>query len=79
MDAKGTHCESCGMTIEAGPYCQYCTDENGELQDFDERFARMVQFMMRRDTSLTREQAEVRTREYMATMPAWRNHPGITG
>jgi hypothetical protein len=32
-------CESCGMPIETGRYCGYCTDENGVLQSFDERFA----------------------------------------
>jgi hypothetical protein len=25
-------CESCGMPIETGRYCDYCTDENGSLQ-----------------------------------------------
>lgn len=24
-------CESCGMPIETGRYCGYCTDENGVL------------------------------------------------
>lgn len=26
-------CESCGMAIENGIYCQYCVDETGKLQD----------------------------------------------
>jgi hypothetical protein len=33
-------CESCGMPIETGRYCGYCTDETGALQSFDERFER---------------------------------------
>jgi hypothetical protein len=37
------HCESCGMPIESGPYGQYCVDDHGKLQAFDERFERMVQ------------------------------------
>ena len=72
-------CESCGMPIEAGPYCQYCIDEHGELQDFDERFARMVQFTRRQDQSLDQKTAEERTLAYMASMPAWKNHPGVKG
>ena len=31
-------CESCGMPIESGRYCDYCTDESGALQSFEERF-----------------------------------------
>lgn len=77
METGGGHCESCGMTVESGPYCEYCTDEEGRLQAFDERFARMVQFMRRRDGSLDREEAEARTLAYMATMPAWRDHPKV--
>ena len=34
-------CESCGMPIETGRYCGYCTDESGQLQSFDQRFERM--------------------------------------
>ena len=41
-------CESCGMPLETGRYCDYCTDEHGELQAFDERFARMVDWQARR-------------------------------
>ena len=32
-------CESCGMPIESGRYCGYCTDDSGALQSFEERFA----------------------------------------
>jgi hypothetical protein len=31
------------MPIESGPYGQYCVDDHGKLQAFDERFERMVQ------------------------------------
>jgi len=30
------------MPIESGRYCDYCTDESGALQPFEERFARMA-------------------------------------
>ena len=36
-------CESCGMPIESGPYCQHCVDDKGSLMSFEERFERMVQ------------------------------------
>ena len=39
-------CDSCGMPIESGRYCGYCTDESGALQSFDERFARMWEFYL---------------------------------
>ena len=42
-------CESCGMPIETGRYCGYCTDDSGQLQSFDERFERMVAWQARRD------------------------------
>src|ERR1017187_9781579 len=40
-------CQSCAMPIETGVYCQYCSDEKGNLQPFEERFDRMVQWMSR--------------------------------
>jgi hypothetical protein len=73
-----THkCESCGMPIETGRYCDYCTDENGSLQSFDERFARMTSWQERRHPKATREEIERETLDYMATMPAWQDHPRV--
>ena len=73
------HCESCGMPIENGVYCQYCVDRQGKLQDFDTRFERMVGWAMREDPKLTRPQAEANTLQYMARMPAWKDHPRVAG
>jgi hypothetical protein len=39
---EGEGCGSCSMPIESGRYCAYCVDERGELQPFETRFARMV-------------------------------------
>ncbi|HMK98432.1 MAG TPA: zinc ribbon domain-containing protein [Acidimicrobiales bacterium] len=72
-------CESCGMPIETGRYCSYCTDDAGELQSFDERFSRMVEWEMRRQPGADRSEVESATRAYMATMPAWRDHPRLSG
>ena len=68
-------CESCGMPIEAGPYCPHCVDAHGRLQDFPTRFARMVAWQERRGSP--RDRAERETIAYMATMPAWKDHPEV--
>jgi len=70
-------CDSCGMPIEAGPYCQHCVDEKGQLQGFDERFERMLQWQARREPNASRAELERKTLAYMATMPAWKSHPRI--
>ena len=69
-------CESCGMPIDDGQFCQYCVDDQGNLQPFEERFERMVQWALK-DGKLSREEAETQTRQYMKTMPAWRGHPEL--
>ena len=72
-----THkCESCGMPIENGQYCAYCVDETGNLQDFQTRFERMVSWAMKEGTK-DRATAERETIAYMATMPAWSQHPEV--
>ncbi|PIB90171.1 hypothetical protein CSW62_00415 [Caulobacter sp. FWC2] len=63
------------MPIESGPYCQYCVDESGALQDFPTRFERMVQWQERRGSP--RAQAETETIAYMSKMPAWKDHPDV--
>lgn len=68
-------CQSCGMPIEVGPYCEHCVDENGALQDFATRFEKMVAWAIRRGSA--RETAERETLDYMATMPAWVDNPEL--
>ena len=70
-------CESCGMPIESGRYCQHCVDETGALQSFDERFERMIAWEARRRSGATRAELEAATLEYMATLPAWHEHPRV--
>jgi hypothetical protein len=73
-----THtCESCGMPIETGRYCSHCVDETGALQSFDDRFERMIAWEARRRPDATRAELEASTVAYMATMPAWRDHPRV--
>ncbi|AJQ93687.1 zinc ribbon domain-containing protein [Gynuella sunshinyii] len=70
-------CESCGMPIDDGQFCQYCVDEQGQLQPFEERFERMVQWALSERSDLSRPEAEEQTRQYMRTMPAWKHHPHL--
>lgn len=75
--ASATRCESCGMPIPSGRYCEHCVDENGQLQPFEVRFKEMVGWMRRNDSRLNRAEAEQATKDYMRTMPAWRDHPAL--
>ena len=70
-------CESCGMPIESGRYCGYCTDESGALQSFDERFARMAAWQARHEPAASKQDIERQVLDYMATMPAWQDHPRV--
>jgi hypothetical protein len=55
-----------------------CTDETGALQSFDERFERMTAWQARRNPGATRQEIEQQTLAYMATMPAWQDHPRVS-
>jgi len=46
-------CESCSMTIDSRIYCQYCVDENGNLQSFDKRFEKMVQWSLKEEENIS--------------------------
>jgi hypothetical protein len=73
-----TTCESCSMPIEDGRYCPHCTDDAGNLQAFDERLTRMVQWSTRHgDPDRSAAQVLRETLEFMQTMPAWRDHPEL--
>ena len=74
---KGHTCDSCSMPIETGPYCQYCVNERGELQPFEERFERMVSWQARRSPEKSRQALEAETLAFMAKMPAWKDHPKV--
>jgi hypothetical protein len=74
---SNVNCESCGMPIAGDRHCQYCVDEKGDLQSFEARFERMVQWVLSEEPGMARAEAERRTRAYMRTMPAWRDHPKL--
>ncbi len=77
MTDQQQHCESCGMPIETGRYCAHCVDEHGELQDFEARFARMTSWQRRSHPEQSDDEVARATLAYMATMPAWRDHPRV--
>jgi hypothetical protein len=63
------------MPTETGRHCAHCTDENGQLPSFDQRIERMTKWQARRYPRTSCEEIESQTLDYMATMPAWREHP----
>jgi hypothetical protein len=67
------------MAIETGTYCQYCVGPDGALQDFDERLARMLQWQRRQHPDQSEAETLRQTLDYMATMPAWKDHPRVAG
>jgi hypothetical protein len=79
-------CESCGMPMRTvadhapnhpeSTWCAHCSTPTGDLQAFEERLERMMQWEIRRN-GLSREAAEAAARAYMRSMPAWRNHPSL--
>ena len=52
-------------------------EETGALQSFDKRFERMIAWEARRRPEATRAELEASTLTYMATLPAWRDHPRV--
>ncbi len=82
MTQTTERCDSCGMPLADGAegsqgsaasrYCRHCAPD-GALQPYEERFEQMTQWMVRSE-GLDRATAEARTRDYLRTMPAWRDH-----
>lgn len=70
-------CQSCSMTIENGTYCKYCSDDRGSLLAFEETLERFIQFAMQHRSDLDRPTAARQALEFMAKMPAWRDHPDL--
>ena len=77
MTAVKHPCESCSMPIETGRYCVHCTDPAGNLQPFDERFERMIAWQQTLTPEASRTALERATLAFMATLPAWKDHPCV--
>ncbi len=76
---KDFKCQSCGMAIESSPYCPNCTDQDGQLQAFEVRLGKMVQWLQSREPVLSPLEARRKALAAMAEMPAWRDHPTLKG
>ena len=72
-------CQSCSMTIESGPYCEHCADPSGDLLAFEEVVARFDQWTARRNPDSSADEIRTQTLAFMATMPAWQDHPQVAG
>jgi len=79
-------CISCGMPLRAvadrplghpeSAWCVHCSQPDGNLQEFQERFERMVQWEMK-TKGKAKAEAEASTRTHMRTLPAWKDHPRL--
>ena len=72
-----TSCESCTMPIESGPYCVHCASSSGQLRSFEEIFERFRQWSKSREPELEGEALRRKVLDFMASVPAWRDHPEV--
>jgi len=78
-----TICESCGMPmtkreefgggIVNNTYCVHCTDEFGNLKDFEDKLKDMQRFIMLK-TKADEITARAKAKEHMSKMPAWHEY-----
>ena len=70
-----THCHSCGMPLNQsnarGKYCQYCTDEKGNLLPREAIKAGLADWLKGFSPSDGKTNFERRAEYYMKSMPAW--------
>jgi uncharacterized glyoxalase superfamily protein PhnB len=72
---KMEQCQSCAMPMaDAKPgqlYCQYCTDEKGNLKPYEVVFEGTVSGYFMAMQKMSRPDAERAAREHLRKMPAW--------
>lgn len=70
-------CQSCGMPLkDAKPgamYCQYCTDEKGNLKPYEKVFEGTTTGYFMAMQKLPRKEAESAAKKHLAAMPAWKS------
>lgn len=76
-------CESCGMPMTKSEdfgnkdinnkYCRFCTDEAGNLKDFETKYEETVQFVISR-MNVKRAAAEAIAKDTMSKQPAWTSY-----
>lgn len=68
-------CQSCAMPLtDAQPgqmYCQYCTDDHGQLRPYEQVFEGTVTGFFMGMQKMDRKAAEAAAKEHLAKMPAW--------
>jgi len=68
------NCQSCAMPLaDAKPgdmYCDYCTDEKGQLRPFEDILAGTTGYF-EREQGMDKASAEAAAREHLLKMPAW--------
>ena len=73
-----TTCQSCGMPLaDSKPgqmYCDYCTNDKGELKPYEQVFEGTVQGYFMGMQKMARAEAEVAAKEMLEKMPAWGGH-----
>jgi hypothetical protein len=71
------YCLSCGLPLTpefkgaAENYCQYCTDEKGNLKSRDEIKMGVAEWMKSWQPDIDQQKAMVRAENYLNAMPAW--------
>ena len=71
MNVPQSFCQSCGMPMQSeSPYCEYCTDETGQLKPREAVREGIAQWLASWGPD---QDADYRARadRYMAAMPAW--------
>ncbi len=68
-------CQSCGMPMPGAEpgvmYCDYCTDETGQLRSYEQVFEGTVTGYFMGMQKMARAEAEAAAREHLGKMPAW--------
>jgi hypothetical protein len=70
------HCYSCSQSLQEHPgrsalYCQYCSDEEGQLLPREEVHKLIAGWMRWWQPNLSEEESLLRATLYMSVMPAW--------
>ena len=86
MPIKCVSCGSCGFPMEnpedfalgdpSQPHCRYCTDSTGALLPYEAVLATNARHYVE-SQGVSPEAARNMAAALLASMPAWRNRPGV--
>ncbi|MBN1971516.1 MAG: AraC family transcriptional regulator [Candidatus Delongbacteria bacterium] len=76
-------CESCGYLMEDesdygghdydSRYCSFCTDGDGILKSFPEKLSDLTDLIIKKDKTMSREDAFNYAKKALLKMPAWKH------